>query len=536
VTYAGVAALSTTGIVTPRTAGLVGSVTVTALDPYGNRVSNYTGTVHFTSSDGQAVLPGNYAFVAGDGGQHVFTNGVTLKTSGAQAVTATDTVTSSLTSSQSGIAVNAAALSQLTMTGLSAGVTAGASNTVTVSARDTYANLVTSYTGSVQFTSTDGQGVLPGVYPFVSGDAGTHVFSGVKLKTAGAQSLHAQDTPHSLQVSASTNVAPDTSTFRPVVSGVVTPTEAFAWQPVTVEAQDGYGNRITSYVGMVAFSSSDPSAELPLSYTFAATDAGIRNFGAVVRFHTPGDQSLTATDVGTTVAGAQAPIHVNNDTTAPTISLTAPQDQVYLNGQSPFSLTVAGSYWDGGSGVLGASLQVRLVNGAVVSNAGWFSGGNINGLIASTLLAHGLNQVQLVASDNLGNAATPEVRAVYVDTAPPSGVITSPLDGAVVTGSGSDQTVTVIGTATDDVKVASVTVNGVTATLVPTGPGAVSFSAVLTIPSDSTTQIAAVVTDMVGNVADATISNVAGLKSARITHVTLDSAAGTPPSAAVCGN
>src|SRR5260370_1050189 len=71
-------------------AGAAFNVTVTALDQFNNTVTNYTGTVQFTSSDGQALLPGNYTFVAGDNGVHTFSNGVTLKTAGSQTVTATD--------------------------------------------------------------------------------------------------------------------------------------------------------------------------------------------------------------------------------------------------------------------------------------------------------------------------------------------------------------------------------------------------------------------------------------------------------------
>src|SRR5207253_3501569 len=68
------------------TAGSPFNVTVTALDAYGNTDTGYTGIVHFTSSDGQAVLPSNYTFVGGDGGVHTFTNGVTLKTAASQTV------------------------------------------------------------------------------------------------------------------------------------------------------------------------------------------------------------------------------------------------------------------------------------------------------------------------------------------------------------------------------------------------------------------------------------------------------------------
>ena len=46
--------------------------------------TNYTGTVHFTSTDSQAGLPGNYTFTSGDNGVHTFTNGITFKTARAR--------------------------------------------------------------------------------------------------------------------------------------------------------------------------------------------------------------------------------------------------------------------------------------------------------------------------------------------------------------------------------------------------------------------------------------------------------------------
>ena len=81
------------------TAGNSFSPTITVKDAYGNVATNYTGTVHFTSTDSQAGLPGNYTFTSGgdDNGVHTFTNGVTFKTAGSQTFTATDTLTSSIT-------------------------------------------------------------------------------------------------------------------------------------------------------------------------------------------------------------------------------------------------------------------------------------------------------------------------------------------------------------------------------------------------------------------------------------------------------
>src|SRR5262249_54182286 len=45
-------------------------------------------TAHFTSSDGAAALPADYAFTAADAGAHTFS--VTLNTAGTQTITATD--------------------------------------------------------------------------------------------------------------------------------------------------------------------------------------------------------------------------------------------------------------------------------------------------------------------------------------------------------------------------------------------------------------------------------------------------------------
>jgi hypothetical protein len=52
-------------------------------------LTSYTGTVHFTSSDAQAILPADYTFLATDAGTHVFS--FTLKTLGDQTITVTDT-------------------------------------------------------------------------------------------------------------------------------------------------------------------------------------------------------------------------------------------------------------------------------------------------------------------------------------------------------------------------------------------------------------------------------------------------------------
>jgi len=74
------------------TAGTTFNITVTALDASNNVVTSYAGTVHFTSSDPKAVLPANSALLNGVGSLQAV-----LNTAGGQTITATDTVTASIT-------------------------------------------------------------------------------------------------------------------------------------------------------------------------------------------------------------------------------------------------------------------------------------------------------------------------------------------------------------------------------------------------------------------------------------------------------
>ena len=93
------------GLPSAQGVGVAGSVTVEAKDAYGNRATGYTGTIQFSSTDGGSTLPANYSFLGGDAGIHSFTNGVTFSAAGTQSITATDTVTGSITGTHSDITV-----------------------------------------------------------------------------------------------------------------------------------------------------------------------------------------------------------------------------------------------------------------------------------------------------------------------------------------------------------------------------------------------------------------------------------------------
>jgi hypothetical protein len=175
------------------TAGTPFSLTVTALDASNNQATGYTGTIQFTSTDGQAALPGSYTFVLGDHGTHVFT-AVTLNTSGSQTITATDSANATITGTSGPITVAVPLTATHFSVSAPASATAGTAFSVTVTALNAANQTSTNYTGTVHFTSNDLQAVLPLDYTFIAVDHGTHVFSSVTLNTAGNQTITVTDT------------------------------------------------------------------------------------------------------------------------------------------------------------------------------------------------------------------------------------------------------------------------------------------------------------------------------------------------------
>ena len=85
----------------PAGAGDAANLTVTVYDQNYNVATGYTGTLHFTSTDGAATLPIDYTFTGADAGAHTFVGGLTLRTPGVQAITAADTLTNTVTVTQS---------------------------------------------------------------------------------------------------------------------------------------------------------------------------------------------------------------------------------------------------------------------------------------------------------------------------------------------------------------------------------------------------------------------------------------------------
>jgi hypothetical protein len=291
---------------TSITAGTALGVTITLLDPYGNLATGYRGTVHFTSSDTGAILPADYTFTAADGGVHAFT-GIQLHTAGTETINLIDTATLALKAS-TGVTVSPAAASR-TAISTNVTMTAGMAVPLTVTMLDPYGNVATGYRGSVHFTSSDTQAVLPADYSFTAADNGVHRYAAIQLDTAGVQTMKLTDTATSaLTASASVTVSPAAAS-REAINGAASVTAGTA-ASLTITLFDPYGNVASGYLGTVHFTSTDPQASLPADYVFQASDKGVHTFSTVL-LKTAGSESVTVADTSTSIPALKANITVS---------------------------------------------------------------------------------------------------------------------------------------------------------------------------------------------------------------------------------
>src|SRR5438876_2643916 len=181
---------------------------VTALDAFNNVDPSFSGTAHFSSTDGAAILPPDTALVNGQG-----SFGATLNTAGNE----------SLVASSAGITGSARLAVPGPATHLRLAAPAhtypGSAFHVAVEALDAAGNLVTNYAGTIHFSSSDAAAVLPADFVFVPSDKGMHSFgNGVILKTGGIQSLTVTQVASAISGGASVKVGPKAGCFQPGVS------------------------------------------------------------------------------------------------------------------------------------------------------------------------------------------------------------------------------------------------------------------------------------------------------------------------------
>ena len=270
-------------------AGATNQVRVRAVNIYSQTLTDYTGTVHFSSSDPRAQLPADATFSATDAG--VKSLPVTLKTAGFQSVSAVDVNNILISGIQPGIWV-ALQADRFALT-LNTPVAAGVSAQVHVAASDAYGNVDPNYLGLATLTSSDTRAVLPAPYRFTARDVGMHDAS-VTFLTGGDQTLTAQDATANLLGETRLQVA-GADAQRLTLLG---PAQAVAGSIINLvaTAYDSFGNVSDGYVANLVATSSDSNATLPGSLAVTAEGAGMVVLTPVT-LTTAGLQNVTVVDV-----------------------------------------------------------------------------------------------------------------------------------------------------------------------------------------------------------------------------------------------
>jgi hypothetical protein len=230
--------------------------------------------------------------------------------------------------------------SSLVVSDVQTSTDAGAPFAVTVRVLDANGMQIVGFRGTVHFSSSDQQAGLPADYTFTSSDQGVHTFIGIKLKTAGSQTINASDSTDGISASISLTVPPGPAILQ---FQAVPPVLAYHPFQVTVTAADAFGNRITSYRGTVHLWTSDDEGTVPADYTFTSADQGLHTFTLVLG--TPGPDWLTVSDTSGQFPGSTAAITVAQGDAS--IRISAPATVTLYQ---RFSLTV--SVVDGSGNIL----------------------------------------------------------------------------------------------------------------------------------------------------------------------------------------
>lgn len=273
-----------TGISDPVNAGVPSSVTVNAIDYNGNPTTDYTGTVHFASTDAAAILPANFTFTEAMLGAHTFVNGVTMMTQGEWAVSVTDVIDADITGTQTDITVDEPLFgtpSKIVITTPRQYVPVSTtSSPITVQMQDVNNDPAARETDTVIYISHDsptGQLSLDGTN-WVSGTLNTTILAGATSKniyfkdtTLGEYSISFRDDELIGEDYGITNTTQEISitTGEPVsfeLSGVPATLEAgVVAGPVNVTLKDVAGNTVSTFNDQPAYLTSSTTGEFSLN-------------------------------------------------------------------------------------------------------------------------------------------------------------------------------------------------------------------------------------------------------------------------------
>jgi hypothetical protein len=194
-------------------------------------------------------------------------------------------------------------------------VTAGNPFSFTVTALDINNSIVTGYTGTVHFYTTDPIGAVPADSQLING-VGTFTAT-LGTGNSFSPTITATDTVNSLITGNSAAIgvqAAATSRF----AFSATPLSAISGVPFSfiVSAFDRFGNFAPSNAARVRFTSSDGAAILPAE---SFMPAGVATFSAILK--TAGNQTIAVTDTGnSSITGTSNPIVVTGSSSISNLS------------------------------------------------------------------------------------------------------------------------------------------------------------------------------------------------------------------------
>ncbi|NOZ60077.1 MAG: hypothetical protein GXO74_00195, partial [Calditrichaeota bacterium] len=274
-------------IASPQTAGLGFSITITAMDANNNTVSSFSGTAGLSDLTG-TVNPG----VTGNFSGGVWSGTVTITQSQpSNRITATS---GNKTGTSNNFDVDAAALDYFEISSIGSPQIAGTPFSITIRARDTYGNLVDTYTTPVNLFDNTGT-----ISPVTTGNFSNGVWTGNVSITKSQTDVRITASGSGKQGASNYfNVVPaPLERFSVSTIGTQAAGESFT---ITVTGLDFYSNRVTDFSGTVDITD--------LTGTISPTASG--NFdqgqwsGAVTITQVMSSDRITVTRSGGTQTGS----------------------------------------------------------------------------------------------------------------------------------------------------------------------------------------------------------------------------------------
>ena len=315
--------------------------------------------------------------------------------------------------------------------------TSGTPFSVTVTAEDHNGNLISGYTGTVTFSSSDPHAVFPGAgsYTFTAADHGTHTFaSGVTLETAGAaETVQVADSGKTGQASFVVNPG---AAAQIALSAPAGDLPSAATRTFTATIEDAAGNLITTGPdsGLTVSFAAGGSGTLTGTGT-ATASAGVATKTVTAVLAGPATLQATATLSGpgatnsntlafNIVAGTATQIILSGDTstltagTARTFTATIEDPAGNRTGTGPDSTTIVTfAKTNNGAASLGGLTAVAAVGGIATETVTGGIAGTIKLQASATLSSGAASSNTLTFTIAIGPASQIDLAGQQADLA-----------------------------------------------------------------------------------------------------------------------